>query len=284
MSYPRFKRVILILLNMAAKNWVFVLNNYIDEEINFLKTTDIFNYIIFGKEVGEQGTPHLQGYIQLPKKQKRSYLQKINKRIHWEIARGDVDSQLKYCGKEDKNPFIKGTPTKKGQRTDLLICKELIKKNTGELEIAEEHFNTWCKNYKAFARYRTLVSKRELHKKLRVYVLWGPAGSGKTKKAYALYPNIYSKNETEYWDGYDGQKEVLFDDFYGNIPWGLFLKLLDRYPILLNQKGTTYPAMYDTVVITSNTHPRFWYSKLFLENKASYYTLERRLSLIMEVD
>jgi len=56
-----------------TKCYVWTLNNYTDEEI-FEISTSVFNttkkieYICFGKEIGDSGTPHLQGYLELAKK------------------------------------------------------------------------------------------------------------------------------------------------------------------------------------------------------------------------
>jgi len=57
--------------NNSAKNWAFTINNYTDDKIELL--SDLVplgkcQYLVFGMEVGEEGTPHLQGYLQLPKK------------------------------------------------------------------------------------------------------------------------------------------------------------------------------------------------------------------------
>jgi len=90
-----------------AVNWCFTLNNYKESEYELLKDLDVA-YLIIGKEVGEQGTPHLQGYIQFHKKKRITALKKINQRIHWEKIKGTPEDNIKYCSKEDKNPFIKG--------------------------------------------------------------------------------------------------------------------------------------------------------------------------------
>ena len=39
----------------------------------------------FGKEVGENGTPHLQGYMECGSKKIMKGLKKISSRAHWEV-------------------------------------------------------------------------------------------------------------------------------------------------------------------------------------------------------
>lgn len=55
---------------------------------------------IIGEEVGEEGTPHLQGYVEFPTKVRPIGYKGFPKEIHWEAARGDRDANVKYCSKE----------------------------------------------------------------------------------------------------------------------------------------------------------------------------------------
>jgi len=57
--------------NNAAKNWAFTINNYTDDTVELLSNLVVCgkcSYVVFGLEVGEEGTPHIQGYLQLPKR------------------------------------------------------------------------------------------------------------------------------------------------------------------------------------------------------------------------
>lgn len=57
-------------------------------------------YWVIGKEVGEQGTPHLQCYFNFKNQKRFSTLKKAVPRAHWEKARGTVQENLKYCSKD----------------------------------------------------------------------------------------------------------------------------------------------------------------------------------------
>lgn len=99
---PKIKTIQVV----QAKLWCFTLNNYLETDIEELKNK--FNTIcskwIIGKEVGEQGTPHLQGFCYFLKKLRPLEL-KLNPKIHWEKCKGTEQDNIIYCSKE--NNFIK---------------------------------------------------------------------------------------------------------------------------------------------------------------------------------
>jgi len=84
----------------AAKNWVFTINNYRDNDIEKLEKMfdhGHFSYIVYGKEVGEHGTPHIQGYVQLKKKMRMAQVKKfISSRAHLEVSRGSPEQAAQY--------------------------------------------------------------------------------------------------------------------------------------------------------------------------------------------
>mgnify|MGYP000138013562 CR=1 FL=1 len=103
------------------------------------------NYIIFGKEKGEQGTEHLQGYVELPEKKALGGVKKvIGQRPHMEIARGNAAQNKEYCSK-GKDIFEKGEPTKNGKTnlTAMVISYEAGRTST---EMEELYGDTWIRN------------------------------------------------------------------------------------------------------------------------------------------
>ena len=83
-----------------AKRWCFTLNNYTEQEISsivpLLKEQSSLG--IIAKEVGDKGTPHLQGYIEFKKKIRPLSLGIT--RIHWEKCKGTRAQNKEYCEKD----------------------------------------------------------------------------------------------------------------------------------------------------------------------------------------
>ena len=78
-----------------------VLNNWTNDELNSISSicSKYCKYAIIEKEIGENGTPHLQGYFELKTKARPSSIFN-NKRIHFEKARDSREVNDKYCGKD----------------------------------------------------------------------------------------------------------------------------------------------------------------------------------------
>lgn len=85
---------------IRARRWCYTLNNYTPDELAQLHREFDTGIHVVGKEVGESGTPHLQGYVEFKNARGLSALKRINSRIHWEKARGNRDQNVEYCSKE----------------------------------------------------------------------------------------------------------------------------------------------------------------------------------------
>jgi len=84
-----------------AKRWCFVLNNYTEDELTNLvpKFQEYCSKWIWAKEVGECGTPHIQGFCEF-KTKKRPVSVFENKRMHFDKAKAQDLDQVIYCSKE----------------------------------------------------------------------------------------------------------------------------------------------------------------------------------------
>ena len=96
-----------------AVRWCFTLNNYTDDEISSIVPLfrDFCKIAFFSKEVGESGTPHLQGYCEFKvKKRPISVFGSATNRIKWIKSKGDMKSNLDYCSKSSPLYFSIGIP------------------------------------------------------------------------------------------------------------------------------------------------------------------------------
>ena len=266
-----------------SKRWSFTLNNPTEDEESKLRglvSSAHATYIVIGKERGESGTFHFQGYIEVPTKLSLSSMKSMIPRAHLEISRGSSQSNRDYCTKEDQDAFEDGTPMTQGRRSDLDEIKEKLDGGATMTEIAEQHFTKWVVYRRSFVAYKALkmISRNW---KTQVHILWGKTGTGKTRFCHDQVQDLrfWSPGDFNWFDGYDGQEIVIIDDFRGEYPLPLLLKLLDRYPMQVPVKGAFVEWLPKKVYITSNVQPIMWYDS----DGPSLAALKRRFTTVEEI-
>lgn len=108
-----------------AKHWCWTLNNPTDDEEQHL--CDAYDaggivYLCFGREIGESGTPHLQGYtiFEAPIGFTTVKNRLGSARLHIEVSRGSPEQNKNYCSKDgDFEEFGQLPESSQGRRTDL---------------------------------------------------------------------------------------------------------------------------------------------------------------------
>lgn len=276
---------------MKSRNWCFTLNNGDLEDIKGWKK-DRIKLIIFQLEAGELSTEHCQGYLELDSPRALSWMKKLSPRCHWEARRGTKEEAMMYCIKEGRisSPWVwlngewkellGDSPSredleelkllktkKKTYDEELLEVKKKFDEGSTFEEIADENFSLWCKHYRSFERYLLLKTTPRNHS-VKVVIIQGPTGTGKSRVCMDRYPDGYWKQRSNWWDGYSGHSTIIIDEFYGWLPFDLLLRLCDRYPLMLETKGGQVQCVADTVVITSNKRPDEWYSSCYFASLA----------------
>lgn len=84
----------------GGKRWCFVWNNYPENWWAPMAPGFEGCQWLAGYEVGESGTPHIQGYVEFPKKVRPIGYKNMPKEIHWEACKGDRASNIAYVSKE----------------------------------------------------------------------------------------------------------------------------------------------------------------------------------------
>lgn len=132
-----------------AKNYCFTLNNYTaqdEDRIAQLAENDRVAYVLYGREVGENQTPHLQGFISFHRKTRFNAAKALlGGNPHLEVAR-NVGASIAYC-KKDGDYVEHGTPPGgAGSRSDLDAFKDAVKGGLLSLkEIRELHSDVYAR-------------------------------------------------------------------------------------------------------------------------------------------
>lgn len=247
-------------MTSRSRMWCFTLNNYEDWEYARLASpcSDNVTWKVVGKEVGKNGTPHLQGCIRFKNPIRLSTLKKnFSNRAHWEIAKGTAEENLKYCSK-DGDYMVDGELPTQGKRNDLEIVREW-NKNLGQMpDIIDEGVGYQAlRMAELMLKYRKPKARPELH----VTWVWGPTGTGKTVWARQECPNAWiNSGGLKWWFGYQGETEIILDDFRAeHVSFSQLLRILDVHPLYVEVKGGHVPANYTKVIITSDRHPEDCY-------------------------
>jgi len=242
-----------------SRAWTFTLNNYTEESEQLLQALDV-KYLIYGREVGESGTPHLQGYVSFANPRRFNAIKKtLPVGSHIEAALGNSQQNFDYCTK-DNDYFEKGTRPKTAKEGGAMEKKRwddaMQSAKDGRLDdiptdIRVRYYRTW-KQIKS--DYMPPVPDADDTTGIWYY---GEAGAGKSRTARADYPDAYLKMCNKWWDGYQDEPYVIIDDIdCKHDCLGHHLKIwADRYAFLAETKGGAIKIRPDKIIVTSQYSP-----------------------------
>jgi len=222
-----------------SRNFVFTENNYNDEGIAMFANIGDFGakYVAYAKEVGAEGTPHLQGFVSFGEAKTISAVKKYAAfaRAHVEIMKGTIQESVVYCSKgvSVENPLVEhgvrpATAVEKGKAEKDRW--QLIKEQAVAGKFDEVEPKVLVQNVSALLRIQSLfqpVLKISVH----LSGLWfrGVAGSGKTTSVNALWPEAYDVSlETKFLELYKGEPYMWVDDI--EMSHTSYLTILKRVP------------------------------------------------------
>lgn len=272
-----------------ARNWCFTLNNYEENgEKRVLQggaEDENVCYMVIGKEIGESGTPHLQGYVQFTKRIALGTVKRlVGTRAHCEVSRGTPKQAADYCKKDGDYQEIGGIRGGQGTRSDLAEVYQACRQGQTFSQIGETYPSAALRYGSGIQRIRQL-SRPTREFAPTIWCFWGKTGSGKTRRVWEFSNgNALWVHPGERWfDGYDGQPAVLFDDFDGSwFKLSFLLRLLDRYPMPVAIKGGHTWWTPKTIYITSNIKPQEWYTQANDNHQAALMRRLREFGTIEE--
>lgn len=260
----------------SARRWCYTLNNYTENDETSIQAIPCI-YHVYGREIGETGTPHLQGYIQFEHSKSLAGLKLLIPKGHLEQARGTGEENHAYCTKQDKQAFEFGDLKSQGKRTDLDALLTDIKSGMALPAIVETHPTEFFKYHQAIDKAMAIFQP-ERNWVMEVIWCWGPTGTGKSFYANTQddAENIYRKPPGKWWDGYHGQPTVILDEFRGDwFPFYHLLLLLDRYPLKLEVKGGVRNFSSKRIIITA---PVKWDELFRGQTEEKLDQLQRRIT------
>jgi len=192
----------------------------------------------------------------------------------------DPQASWKYAQKDDTRvhgPYTSGEgPKVSGSRSDLVEfvkdCKTLSSEAAPDAEEFEMRYLMIQARYPKF--YEKFVGKHEPKRvhKTYVVVLWGLPGTGKSRFAQWLferaggpvYKASYPPTRTSHiawFYGYEGQPNVLCDEFEGSYPLSLFKELTGdlECKVKIGNGQSERQWRPSLMVICSNSDPDTWY-------------------------
>lgn len=239
-----------------SKRWCFTINNYSSAEFTRLQQLDqdIVKYLIVGKEVGEQGTPHLQGYAVFFSNYRLSGVKRlISQRGNFRVARGSSEQNRKYCSKEENFFELGVCPESDGGQREKRKWDE-IRRAAEKGDFKSIPDDVFIRNYvsiRAIAK-DNLSQPTDADGTTGIWI-HGEAGIGKSRYARYNFPDFYDKPINKWWDGYQQQPHVLIDDFGpDHAVLGHHLKRwADRYSFPAEIKGGGLQIRPKKVIVTS---------------------------------
>jgi len=251
---------------MSYRTYCFTLNNFTPENKDSLKNLKV-KYIGWAEEVGDSGTPHLQGLFSFVSNKTIPAAAKQLCKAHVEPKKGTFQQARDYfANNEEKgepvNLFETGVlpmdPAAKGEAGSAVYAEAISLAKEGKIDDINPGIQ--LKYYKTLEYiHRKELGKRKLED-VNVKHDWyyGVTETGKSRKARVELGECYEKRAaTKWWDGYvDG--DVLIEDFDKKHEFmGHDLKIwLDRYPFPAEKKGSQDRIRPSRIIITSNYHPR----------------------------
>lgn len=232
------------------------------------------------------GTPHLQGAISFEKRMRKQAVSNILGKAWVDQRRGTAAECIDYCSKRETK--IEG-PWEFGERP---AGQEAGRKNLPGVKLSEIAHHIECgaslddiaslypSEFIRMERGIRALWVRKAQKvassprlDLKVIVLNGPTGCGKTRTAFEIaggydptkvfvVQKTTGKGQTVWWNGYESQPTVILDEFDDSwYSYKELLRVLDVHPYRCDTKGGFVWLAATTIVITSCRPPRMWYAE-----------------------
>lgn len=214
-------------------------------------------YAICGKEVGDEGTPHLQAYIYYKNCNVVSMAtwerRLVSNRWHIEIARGSPSDNQKYCSKEGDYVEWGTLPVAQNERWKCVV--EMMQEGQSMRDVLINYPQIGITCFRTLKEVRNeFLPERSVNERTALLWFYGAPGTGKSRYAREIDPNYYQKPEGPWWTSqYCQQAVVLMDDWRPtkDFPLQELLRLADYGKHHVPIKGGYLKFRSKVIVITT---------------------------------
>lgn len=288
--------------NSRIRRWCFTLNNPTEAEIASLREAEpnSVKRLRVALEVGESGTPHIQGAIHFLNARTLSGVKRYlgSDRYHIEKMHGTDFEAFSYCSPdyEGKSPETCQILLEIGDmpiegESDLGTWEQIIMaidEGWSTEEIIRRWPSTALRCIKAIEQYRFELDWKSMgFRHITINYLSGTTGCGKTRYVMEKhgYHNVYRiTNKQHPWDGYNGEPVVVFEEFRDSFRIEEMLNWLDGYPVRLPARYADKCAKYTEVWIISNWNFDMQYTYYQNRYPETYEAFKRRVHFVYDED
>ena len=210
-------------------------------------------------------------------------------------ARGSNFEIMRYCTKVDtrvEEPFQIGKIGEMRSRTDIEEFYQALKSGADNYELLENFYSLTTQfGFDKIEKQRDVYfnSKyRDEWRNIETTYYYGDSGVGKTTLIYKKYgfKNVFrvSYYGKFMFNGYNGERVLLLDEFTGQISLTWLNQILDGYPLKVEVKGGERIACFDKIYIISNFSLYTIYKQQREYAPKEFETLFRRIHHIYLVE
>lgn len=236
------------------RGWCWTINNPTPDDLqNIERLAEDAHYVTYGNEVGEEGTPHLQGYCRWNNPVDFQRVKRLIPRAHIEKQKGNNEQAIQYCHKDGDYKEWGTKPEMKNQKSMWQTIIKLAEEGDEETLRTEypRVYIQYLPRLRSLRKTTTEILQGDL-----IHEWWyGKTGCGKSTALWKKYPDHYMKKKNKWWDGYQGQEVVAIEEWSPNFHMlASELKIwADRYPFPAEIKGGTLGAIRPKkIIILSN--------------------------------
>lgn len=242
------------IMSSKSRAFSYTHNNHTQDDQDRIQAIPC-TYHVYGRETGESGTPHLQGFIYFPNPRSIPAIRKLLVGAHVEVTKS-IPGSIEYC-KKDGDFFESGTPPmsqkRKGESGSDAYEEAWALAKKGKIEeispaLRLRYYGTLLR---IAADYQVVPPSQEV---MDFHWYYGPSGSGKSLKARVDNPDHYLKLPNKWWDGYKNQACVIIDEWspHHSVLADHLKRWADHHAFSAEIKGGTKCLRPPKLIITSN--------------------------------